>query len=218
MYHKTARLVRSWSNGRLLAAATEFISGYSEAIVIAPTHFAGEGMAHSASALTFGIAGAHRMTLAQLGTDLARFAMADRGIAPLSTLGGEAVAARVVYAARIKNELGYFHPVAGLPGFGRALARTLGELRMAGVRPDELASTGAPGQDLARLLMRYEAELAERSLADLARVFELATEATLAGRHRWLGLPTLLLDAPLDSKAHRDFFGRVAERAPAVVA
>jgi ATP-dependent helicase/nuclease subunit B len=211
--HRWTRVVRSWSNGRLLAAATEFVSAYSETLVIASGPLAGEGMAISA-----GIAGIHRMTLVQLAADLARFAMAERGIAPLSELGGEAVAARVVYAARNENELAYFNPVAGLPGFGRALARTLGELRLGGVRADELAATGAPGEDLARLLKRYEAELAERSLADLARVFELAAGAALAGRHRWLGLPTLLLDAPLDSRAHRDFFARVAERAPAVLA
>src|SRR5437879_1640876 len=124
-----ARLVSSSSNGSLLAAATHFISAYSETIVIAPNVLAAEGMAHSACAVTSGIAGVHRVTLGQLAADLARFAMAERGITPLSTLGAEAVAARVVHAARNDNELAYFHPVAGLPGFGRALARTLGELR-----------------------------------------------------------------------------------------
>jgi CRISPR/Cas system-associated exonuclease Cas4 (RecB family) len=213
-----ARVVKSWSNSRLLAAGAEFIAAYPETIVIAPTHLAGEGIAHAAGANKSGIAGVHRMTLIQLAADVARFAMAERGIAPLSALGLEAIATRVVFAARSENELRYFNPVAGLPGFGRALARTLGELRLAGVRPDELSATGNPGDDLARLLRRYEAELAERSLADLARVFELATETARGGQYRWLGLPVLLLDVPLDSRAHRDFFSRVAERAPTVVA
>jgi ATP-dependent helicase/nuclease subunit B len=213
-----ARVVRSWSNGRLLSAAAEFIANHPEIIVIAPSHLAGEGIAYWAGASTSGIAGVHRMTLIQLAADVARFTMAERGIAPLSTLGLEAIATRVVFAARSENELRYFNPVAGLPGFGRALARTLGELRLAGVRPNELAATGNPGDDLARLLRRYEAELAERSLADLARVFELATETAREGQHRWLGLPVLLLDVPLDSRAHRDFFARVAGRSPAVLA
>ena len=67
-----------------------------------------------------------------------------------------------------------------MPGFARALARTLAELRLARVAPASLQKTGAPGEDLARLLTRYAAELEARSLADLSRVFELAGEATVA--------------------------------------
>jgi ATP-dependent helicase/nuclease subunit B len=213
MSQSAKRLVRSWSNGRLLAAARQFASSYSETIVIAPMPLAGEGLAHSVCG-----AGLHRMTLAQLAADVSRLRMAELGLAPLSTLGLEAVAARVAYAARSHGELAYFAPVAGLPGFGRALARTLGELRLARIRPDALAATGAPGEDLARLLSRYETELSERSLADGARVFELAAEAAMTGAHPLLGLPVLLLDAPLDSLASRDFVARVAERAPALLA
>ncbi len=141
--------------------------------------------------------------------------MAIRGLAPLSSLGVEAIAARVIYAERESRPFTYFDGVAAMPGFARALARTLGELRLARVAPSSLGRTGAPGADLERLLTRYALELEERSLADLSRVFELASNAK---SHRWLGLPLLFLDVPLESHAHREFFRFVSGQAPAVLA
>jgi ATP-dependent helicase/nuclease subunit B len=202
------RLVKSRSNHRLIAALTDSISAYSEMILISPTYLAGEGIAHR----TNGIAGLHRITLIQFAVELAKPEMAILGLAPLSTLGVEAIAARVIHESR---PFVYFEAVAAMPGFARALARTLGELRLARVSPESLAKTGAPGEDLARLLTRYAAELKERSLADLSRIFELAGEAK---SHRWLGLPLAFLDTPLDSFAHREFFRSIVEQAPSVFA
>src|SRR5579862_3797883 len=110
-------VLKSRSNGRLLARAAEFVSGHTESIVLAPTHSAGEELAHRAP----GIAGMHRLTIVQLAADLARPAMAARGLAPVTPLALEALAARVVHASRA--ELTYFEPVAAMPGFARALAR-----------------------------------------------------------------------------------------------
>src|SRR5437868_6199059 len=175
------RLIKSSSNGLLLEAAAEFVRANSETLVLVPAQSAGEELAHR----TLGILGLHRLTVVQFAAALARPRMADSGLAPLTLLGLQAIAARVVYASRSENELRYFAPVAALPGFVRAVARTLGELRLAGTDPGVLANTGAPGADLARLLTRYEAELEERSLADLATVLELATQAVVDGAHRW---------------------------------
>ncbi len=130
----------------------------------------------------------------------------------------DALASRTVSVARTAKLLKYFEPVANLPGFARALARTLAELRLAQVSPADVSTTGLPGRDLGELLALYEAELADRRLADLARVLELATEAASIATHRWLGLPLLLLDSPLESRAHADLFECVAARAPAVLA
>jgi ATP-dependent helicase/nuclease subunit B len=165
-----------------------------------------------------GAVGAHRLTLVQLASDLARPAMAELGLAPLTPLGLDAVAARIVYQARTANELAYFQPVASLPGFGRALARTLSELRLARVEAVALAETGAPGRDLAALLTRYQAELDDRLLADLARIFELGTQAAESASHRWLGLPLCILDVPAESAAPRDFLAAIAAKAPLIFA
>ena len=228
----TRRLVKSRSNGRLREAAAAFIASHAETILIAPSHSAGEDLVHR----TAGLAGVHRLTLIQLARDLAWPSMAALNLAPVTALGAEALAARAVYHARAAHELKYFEPVAELPGFARALARTLSELRLAGIASEAL-SRGKPlartgnhgidagtdrdtdaGADLARLLARYQAELEDRSLADLARVLELASKAAESDRHRWLGLPLVLLGAPLESRAHREFFRSFAARAPFVLA
>src|SRR5271169_3300545 len=106
------RLVKSRSNGRLIGASGRFMSAYPEILAIVPTHSAGEQLAHQNP----GTAGLHRLTLLQLASDLARPAMAELGLAPLTPLGLEAVAARIVYQARTEHQLEYFQPVAALPG------------------------------------------------------------------------------------------------------
>jgi ATP-dependent helicase/nuclease subunit B len=163
------------------------------------------------------MAGVRRSGVIPLAASLARPGMAERGLAPLGSLGLEALAARVAHEARQDGALKYFKPVAALPGFASALARTLSELRLAGTSAEELASPGAgrgpAGADLALLLTRYVRELSAGSLADLAMIFELAGDPA-----ERMGLPLLLLDAPLDTRAHGGFFARLAAGAPAVLA
>src|SRR5580658_6885979 len=132
MRSNSRRLVKSRSNHRLLATLNDFISAYSETVVVAPTYLAGEGIAHKTS----GTAGLHRTTLIQFAAELAKPQMATLGLAPLSSLGVEAIAARVIHAERDSQPFAYFGSVAAMPGFARALARTLGELRLARVSPD----------------------------------------------------------------------------------
>jgi RecB family exonuclease len=152
-----------------------------------------------------------------MAAELARSAMAAKGLAPLSGLGLEAVAARIAQKALAHGELAYFHPVAALPGFARALARTIVELRLAQVSPEKLASAGTPGADLARLLELYQAELEERALVDLPGLLALATQAAKDGTHPWVGLPLARLDADLESRTHREFYKSLAARAPEVL-
>src|SRR5277367_1697197 len=203
------RLVTSESNGRLLGAARSFLKQYPECLAIVPGRLAGDFLAAGGS----GMAGVRRATLHQLAASLARPAMAERSLAPLGSLGMEALAARVAHEARQDRALKYFDPVAALPGFAAALARTLSELRLAGTPAEELDSRGPAGADLALLLTRYQRELSAGSLADLAMIFDLAGDPAQA-----MGLPVLLLDAPLETRAKRSFFERLAKGAPAVLA
>ena len=115
-----------------------FLQQYPETLAIVPGRLAGEFLTGAGA----GIAGVRRSTLTQLAAGLARPAMAERGLTPLSSLGLEAVTARVAHAALAGGLLKYFDPVAALPGFARALARTLSELRLAGIRAKELDSRG----------------------------------------------------------------------------
>ena len=94
-------MVRSWSNGALLQAVETFAARFPEILIIGPRHLAGEGVLSGST----GSAGAHRMTLVQAASELARPAMAERGLAPLSSLGREAVAARIAQKALQQAEL-----------------------------------------------------------------------------------------------------------------
>src|SRR5712692_130979 len=95
-------VVQSRSNGKLLSAARSFASRFPELLAIVPGRLAGELLQ-----IGEGAAGLHRTTLIQLASSLARPAMAQRGLVPLSGLGLEAVAARVAHQARKDRELKY---------------------------------------------------------------------------------------------------------------
>jgi len=187
-------------------------------LVLAPTRGAADDLVRSSADHTGSAFGVHRLTLVQLAASLAAEPLARLNLAPLSRLGMEALAARSVYVCRQEAELGYFHPVADTPGFPRALASTLGELRLVRVDPSRLAGTGAPGRDLARLLKCYEKQLKERSLADLAATFAAATEVAQRGKHRLLGLPMLWLDVSADSALECEFLEAIIAESPAIVA
>ena len=142
--------------------------------------------------------------------------LAKQSLAPVARLGTEALAARSIHSCR--QQLAYFAPVAGTPGFPRALASTLSELRMEGIDREALASSGTPGRDLSLLLECYVRELRDRSLADYAVMCRMAEAVADSTKHRLLGLPLLLLDVTPDSGAERAVLGAVAGRAASVFA
>jgi ATP-dependent helicase/nuclease subunit B len=198
-----------------LQSAATFLRDHagSEILVIAHTRAAADDLVRG---LDTGSLGVHRVTLAMLAHDLATQAMADRGLSPVPRLGMEALAARAAYSAR--SELKYFSPVAAMPGFARALASTLHDLRLAAVSPAALRKRGGAGADLARLLETYESELEHRKLADRAALFALAAENAAAGTHRLMRLPLLLLCASPEDDPSGGLLREVARRAPSILA
>src|SRR5207237_7029461 len=124
--------------------------------------------------------------------------------APGSQAAADAIAARAVFDATASDGLEYFGPVAATPGFPRALSRTIHELRLAAVEGDRLATLGAAGRDLRRLLERFEGELNRASIADRAQLFRLAADAWRA-RPADGGVPVGLLGITVDSRAEREF-------------
>jgi len=182
----------------LVAEAADFARKYDKSWFLGATRAAADELAFRIGAA----AGVHRLTVLQLAADLARPAMADRQLAPLSGLGVEALAARVIHAAREAGELSYFRPVAALPGFARALARTLGELRLAGSQPMRWPKAASPAPTSpACFIVTKRNSINVRSRTWLW-YFSLLSDGT-AGASRWAGLPLLLLDVPLPSRAHR---------------
>ena len=163
------------------------------------------------SAATFGLT---RFGLTELAARSAVSVSAAVRRAPATQAGAEAVAARAVFDAVTAGELEYFTPVASMPGFPRALARTLHELRLAGVGPDRLGRPDAATGDIGRLLARVEAELARVGVDDRAALFRRAAAAVRDGGVRWAALPIVLLDVPLDSPSDAGFVEALAGRAP----
>ena len=101
--------------------------------LVGPSRGSVDDLARSVARECGATIGLHRFSVTQLAARLAAAVLADARLAPATYLGSEAVAARAVFDARRGGSLEYFGPVASTPGFPRALARTLQELRLAHV-------------------------------------------------------------------------------------
>jgi ATP-dependent helicase/nuclease subunit B len=215
------RVVESPSSAERIDAARAFLAALppaTEALVIGASRDAADDLVRAVSkgsGVTFGI---HRASLIQLAAQLAASELARRGAAPTSALGTEALAARATFEAFGAGALGYFGPVARFPGFARALASTLGELRLARVAPSALAKLGPAAVDVGELLARFEAALRAGGLSDRAALLELAAgvAASSAGVPS-LAMPMVFLDVPIVSAAERALVAALAGRSPSVL-
>ncbi|MBM3739629.1 MAG: Dna2/Cas4 domain-containing protein [Acidobacteria bacterium] len=208
-------LVRS--SRELLDSAAEFLAAHrtAEVLVLAPARTAADEIVRNAPGA--GSLGIHRLTLPQLAASLASAALGERKLAPMTQLGIEALASRVIHLVRRSGELHYFAPVAQMPGFPRALASTIAELRMEQVDLATLARSGAAGADLARLAARFSDQLHSGQLADHASTFEIACQQVLTGAAGPLPrLPLLIADLPLRHKLHERLVDALAAQAAAV--
>lgn len=207
------RIVSSTSAEQRLREARDWIAAHDgERLVVAPSRSAADELVRQC-ARGAGLIGLHRANPTQLASDLATAPMARQKLAPLTALGAEALAARAVYQS---GTLDYFAPIVNTPGFPRALARTIRELRAARVAGRTLSGTSKPGADLDRLLTAYDQELGDR--ADNSVLFTLATEIAREGKHRLVGLPLLLLDVAPSSEVEIAFLRELAAAAPSVLA
>jgi hypothetical protein len=127
------------------------------------------------------------------------------------------MAAHVVHSLVADGALGRYTSVAQGPGFARAIASAVMELRLAKVDPDRL---GIIAPALATLLRTYESNLAEGGLTDWAGVLISASEAAMSGdfAHRLVGRPTLLLDVALTNEAELAFVRSLCSRATEMLA
>ena len=220
-------VITSTSAAARLGAARAFVGDQfspargraaAEIVIVGASRGAADDFARAiacGAAATFGIT---RFSFMELAARAAEARLAARSAAsgvtaprvPGTHAGAEAMAARAVFDAVSAGELEYFGPVAGMPGFPRALARTLHELRLAGLSADRLAA--GPGvRDLSRLLARVEDQLDRAAIEDRAALFRTAAGAIRAGLVRWARLPLVLLDVPLDSRAEGELLAALAE-------
>ncbi|HEY0873474.1 MAG TPA: hypothetical protein VGD94_08380 [Vicinamibacterales bacterium] len=220
------RVVESSATGLRLLEARAFLASHSASAsdvhIVGATRGAVDDLVRSLAATAGATIGLHRYSLVHLAVRLAAPVLAAAGEAPSTYLGSEAVAARAAFDAQQDGALSYFAPVAKMPGFARALSRTLQELRLARVSGNQLAALPLGGKDLAELLERFEAQFESASSRDRATLFRTATDAA----RKWepggvtgvdLSAPLLLLDVPLDSPVEFEFVRALMERSSDVL-
>ncbi len=207
--------------GRIAAARAWLESQPSarEVLVIASVKEAADDLVRAFAVSRGAMLGVHRLTLNRLVGLLAAEELANADLAPADGLAAEAVAARAVFRLVPSGALAHFEPVLNRPGFSRALARTLIELRWNDIGAHELRALGGAGEALAATLAQFDAELADAELIDRAGMLKIATRAVLASQPpRFVGLPVLLLDPSVDSALDRDFIAALAVRSPSILA
>ena len=194
----TFTIVASAASDRRIASGQDWLKARrpaEELLIIGPTLVAANEIARSVAQAKGASFGYHRMTLGQLASALARPALTAQKSVPLGALGVQAVANRTIQRLAETGSLGRYAKLTDGPGFARAIANTITELRLEQIESDALTSV-AP--DLCNLLQAYERELADHAFADWPGVLRLAATAASdrTNRHQLSGLPTLLLDVP----------------------
>ena len=235
------RVITSPSAAARLDAAAQFLRARppaTEVVIVGASRGAADDLARAVARLAGATFGVTRFSLTELAARAAAARLAGARRFPGTPAGAEATAARAVFEARAADELSYFAPVAAMPGFPRALARTLHELRLAGITSERLVDAtlaaergdaAAPARarsdgaarvrhDLGRLLDRVQRQLQTSAVIDRAALFRLAADACADEQVRWVGVPIVLLDVPLDSRAEREFVAALVNRAPEALA
>jgi hypothetical protein len=223
------RLIESAATELRLAEARAFIRERvqrGELWLVGPSRGAVDDLARSVAREVGATVGLHRFSVTQLAARLAAPVLADERLAPATYLGSEAVAARATFEARRGGALDYFGPVATTPGFPRALARTLQELRLAHVPARALAALPLGGGDLSALLEQFEQQFAAASATDRATLFAAAAKVLRTGPRAdggtrsdtgHAGVPVLLLDVPFDSPGEFEFIHALIASSPDVL-
>src|SRR3989449_9175077 len=212
---------QSSSAAERLSAASAFVERFpaaTEVLIVGASRDAADDLARRVTAARRATFGLHRTSLTQLAVRFAAEEMARLGVAPATALGAEAVAARVSFEALREGALAYFAPVARFPGFARALAASLGELRLGRVAPGALEALEGPARDVAELARRFEGQLDGAKVADRAALLAIATRAAVGGALDLLRrMPMVLLDVSIASPAEQAFVDALTAMSPATL-
>ncbi len=214
-------LTSPWAERRVAAARAWLgaLPHFSEAIVVAAVPEAGGDLVREIAVERGALGGLHRLTLNRLVRLLAADRMAAEGLEVAAGLGAQAIATRAVFRLAGARALRHFAPITDRPGFSRALARTLFELRANGIDGNQLLELGARGEALAALLAQFERELVEARLVDRAGMIRFAIAALSAKPlPRLAGMSALLLDVPLEGLLDAELIAALAAHSPTVMA
>ena len=211
-------LVESSTAAARLDAAADFLRhrpSLQPVTIVGATRAAADDLARRIALerpATFGIT---RLSLTQLAARTAMVALAGERLTPSTWLGAEAVATRAAFTAARDAALQYFTPVSATPGFPRALARTLEELRLTGIGATTVERLPLAGRDLRDLLERFELAFATAGTVDRAALLHTAARLVKAQPVRGA---MLLLDVAIDHPAEWELVEASIAGADAVMA
>jgi CRISPR/Cas system-associated exonuclease Cas4 (RecB family) len=209
--------VVSASADRRLAAARRFVDALardSEVLIVGASRGAADDFARGLGYVRGATFGLYRFSLTQLAARFAAPLFASQRKTPATPLGVQAVATRALFEALQDGPLAYFRPVAGTPGFPRALAATLEELALAGIRPSGVPRTPDGGEELQHLLERFEEQFATASTVDRAGFLAAAARGVDTPGAPYRSCRVLLLDTPIADAAEGRFVEALIARAP----
>jgi ATP-dependent helicase/nuclease subunit B len=216
------QIVTSSSAAVRIQAARQFLLDSppaTETLIVSASRGAADDFARDVArgrgGSTFGL---YRFSLTQLAARLAAPRLARDRVTPTTALGMQAVAARALFDAATDRSLTYFAPVAAMPGFPRALARTLEELALAGVPASALGPLTDVGRDLANLFERFEEQFQSVSSVDRSVFLCTATRAVEDGGSAFLRCRLVLLDVALANESEEGLVAALAARAPEALA
>src|SRR5262245_33291313 len=214
------RLLTALAARDRLNASEEFLETVSgqEVLIVSASRMAADELARRFCLKTGGSLGLHRFSLGALAIEVASPRLSLSGKSVLDGIAVDALAARAVQECRSQSHLKWFVPVATAPGFFRALASTLTELRLNNIDVYVLGRAKPAGVDLALLISAYEQYLSDAGLADSAEIYRTAALVVSDGQHRFRGLPLLLLDLAPRSEVERDFISSLIKQAGPVYA
>ena len=210
---------QSGSASERLAEARKFVRGLPktlEVVIVASTRAAADDFVRALAAQSSATLGLHRFSFMQFAVQTARAELAQRGLAPLTATGADAIALRSVF--ELRSQLEYFTSVADKPGFSSALSNTFRDLRASGIEPGQLTELGLRGRDLSKLMKDYARRLASAGLADSTDLYTIAAEQVHAGTTGLFTLPIVLADVAVGSKAEEQFLGALVSQSPKMLA
>ena len=213
-------LIRSSSAASRLAAARAFVTAHAGdgVLVVGASRAAADELAWSVAARSGALVDVTRMSFAELATKLALPVLAERLATPASPLGLEAMVARVTFDAVDAGDLRYFTPVADLPGFPRAAARTLHELQQAGVPREALREVDRVGPDLAALAARLDEQIGRSGAIGRADVLATATARLSADPRALPARAVVLVDVAVTTAVEHRLLAAIAAAAGTLLA
>lgn len=161
----------------------------------------------------------HSKTLRSLAITLAGEKLASQNLSFVNLATVRMLVHSIVSHMRETNQLEYFHSVISSDGLSDLLAKSIQDLRMAGLEPHDIREiafeSAAKARDLVRIYQTTCERLLTSNTADYARCVELATTGILDGS---IVLPRgLLVLVPTElkkpAKAEQRLFDAVAQKA-----